>query len=190
MVINAALGFDSYLVMRHGPSPSDHVARRLGCYFCNDIVAPTDSLTDRTLDQMCTVTRPGVAPMAAAVAVELLVSLIQHPLGILAPAERASSVEDSAKDKSPLGLVPHQLRGMLSHWSTALVEGAAYDRCTACSFKIVDAYRKGGLAFMLRVFNETGFLESTTGLDKLYAEAEAVLDSVDWEEGSGSGADF
>ena len=42
VVINAALGFDSYLVMRHGPSPSDHVARRLGCYFCNDIVAPTD----------------------------------------------------------------------------------------------------------------------------------------------------
>lgn len=40
LVVNAALGFDSYLVMRHGvPSAT---GARLGCYFCNDIVAPTD----------------------------------------------------------------------------------------------------------------------------------------------------
>jgi ubiquitin-like modifier-activating enzyme ATG7 len=37
LVINAALGFDTYLVMRHGPTGGS-----LGCYFCNDIVAPTD----------------------------------------------------------------------------------------------------------------------------------------------------
>ncbi|WVF70102.1 E1-like protein-activating enzyme Gsa7p/Apg7p [Kwoniella sp. CBS 6097] len=81
VVINAALGFETYLVMRHGSISSDRSGLRLGCYFCNDVVAPADSMTDRTLDQMCTVTRPGVAPIAAATAVELLVSVLQHPMG-------------------------------------------------------------------------------------------------------------
>lgn len=36
IVMNAALGFDSFVVMRHGvPSEAG-----LGCYFCNDVVAP------------------------------------------------------------------------------------------------------------------------------------------------------
>lgn len=49
VAINAALGFDTYLVMRHGASPllesqsnSDEGQSRLGCYFCNDVVAPLD----------------------------------------------------------------------------------------------------------------------------------------------------
>lgn len=42
LVINAALGFDSYLVMRHGVGASESHPKRLGCYFCNDIVAPAD----------------------------------------------------------------------------------------------------------------------------------------------------
>lgn len=122
IAINAALGFDSYMVMRHGAGPnslSDDMQnldinktgrQRLGCYFCNDVVAPQDvivlgldfvlcylklllvvnlffcfyilqSMTDRTLDQQCTVTRPGLAPIAGALAVELLVGVLQHPLG-------------------------------------------------------------------------------------------------------------
>ena len=41
IVMNAALGFDSYLVMRHGGPPSS-ATKRLGCYYCNDVVAPMD----------------------------------------------------------------------------------------------------------------------------------------------------
>lgn len=47
IVMNAALGFDSFVVMRHGAEPEDVKAddtehRTLGCYFCNDVVAPVD----------------------------------------------------------------------------------------------------------------------------------------------------
>lgn len=55
IAITAALGFDSYLVMRHGAGPMptapgpcgtatdvESTGPRLGCYFCNDVVAPID----------------------------------------------------------------------------------------------------------------------------------------------------
>ena len=49
-----ALGFDSFMVLRHGKSvtaydPQVH-GERLSCYFCNDIAAPGNSMKDRTLD--------------------------------------------------------------------------------------------------------------------------------------------
>jgi ubiquitin-like modifier-activating enzyme ATG7 len=44
IVLNAALGFDTFLVMRHGvrESATRPGASQLGCYYCNDIVAPAD----------------------------------------------------------------------------------------------------------------------------------------------------
>jgi ubiquitin-like modifier-activating enzyme ATG7 len=52
--LTIALGFETFLVMRHGLSTFTHKNEihgdRLGCYFCNDVVAPRDSISDRTLD--------------------------------------------------------------------------------------------------------------------------------------------
>lgn len=42
IVMNAALGFDTYVVMRHGPEAKDEGDKTLGCYFCNDVVTPGD----------------------------------------------------------------------------------------------------------------------------------------------------
>ncbi|CAO1630592.1 unnamed protein product [Parajaminaea phylloscopi] len=238
-VVNAALGFDSYLVMRHGagpqerrddpqsqnehenaepeltnshssenPSTSPYTPARLGCYFCNDVVAPTDSLTDRTLDQMCTVTRPGLAAIAGASAVELLVSLLHHKDGKRAPApvpagradrlggDDAATATDSSHHQSgsPLGSLPHQIRGFLSSYSNKLVTGAAFDKCTACSERVVEAYRSQGWDMLRRALGDDppdaaevqaglaagekryGYLERLTGLDELYRQTEKMLE--------------
>ena len=42
IVMNAALGFDTFVVMRHGLEDQQHPEKELGCYFCNDVVAPAD----------------------------------------------------------------------------------------------------------------------------------------------------
>ena len=42
IVMNAALGFDTYVVMRHGATPKDGSEDTLGCYFCNDVVVAAD----------------------------------------------------------------------------------------------------------------------------------------------------
>lgn len=168
--INAALGLDSFLVVRHGGTPATSVgggleagtggagppadvpqsavpaaeelkppgldaadgagattveptatARcRLGCYFCTDVVAPENSSLNRTLDQQCTVTRPGLAPMAAATAVELTVGLLHHPLRQRASADDSAgrakglgaaqaAASAAAQGGHPLGALPHQV---------------------------------------------------------------------------------
>ena len=42
IVMNAALGFDSFVVMRHGTANYADPMSELGCYFCNDVVAPVN----------------------------------------------------------------------------------------------------------------------------------------------------
>uniref|UniRef100_A0A2K5E9X6 Ubiquitin-like modifier-activating enzyme ATG7 n=1 Tax=Aotus nancymaae TaxID=37293 RepID=A0A2K5E9X6_AOTNA len=117
LVINAALGFDTFVVMRHGLKkpkqqgagdlcPNHPMASadllgsslfanipgyKLGCYFCNDVVAPGDPPTS-------------------------------------------------------LGLVPHQIRGFLSRFDNVLPVSLAFDKCTACSSK-VSHFALEGLVF-------------------------------------------
>uniref|UniRef100_A0A9J7ZHY3 Ubiquitin-like modifier-activating enzyme ATG7 n=1 Tax=Cyprinus carpio carpio TaxID=630221 RepID=A0A9J7ZHY3_CYPCA len=196
LIVNAALGFDTFVVMRHGlkkpkesqseeSSPmsassssssslfSNIPGHRLGCYFCNDVVAPGDSTRDRTLDQQCTVSRPGLAMIAGALAVELMISVLQHP-------EEGYAVASSSDDRmneppTSLGLVPHQIRGFLSRFDNVLPASLAFDKCTACSPIVLDNYEREGFQFLAKVFNSShSFLEDLTGLTLLHQETQAA----------------
>jgi len=179
IVMNAALGFDTFVVMRHGVKIVEKPDSELGCYFCNDVVAPADSVKDQTLDQQCTVTRPGIAAIASALLVELLVSILQHPSGPAAPAP-VSSTED--RGDHPLGLVPHQIRGFLSSFSNMSIMGRSYDCCSACSDRIVETYDTQGWEFVERALNEPGYVEELSGLKEVQRTAEAAAADIEWSE--------
>ena len=257
-LINAALGFDSYLVMRHGGGTAGAVKKknarenagsgfgfgdedpqrgdaedarllssRLGCYFCNDVMAPGDSTRDRTLDQQCTVTRPGLAPIAGALAAEMLVAL-RHWRGDEAgvKTEEATRRSDAPKRRpgappahvgaprageappTPLGIVPHQIRGHVSTYAQSLFAAPAFDKCTACSETVVRAFRgrnpkpeaeettedenetarekNARDAFLLAAFADPTFLEDATGLTEVHRAA----DDAEWLGGDTDGDDF
>jgi len=159
------------------------------------VVAPGNSTTDRTLDQQCTVTRPGVSYIAAALAVELMISTLQHPKQALAPAPIIQNMhlDDNEKLKieaeSMLGaIVPHSIRGSLHSLTQFLPTTRAFNHCTACSPKILQAYEEKGFEFVKEVANTDGsaYLEKIAGLDNLMSgidmddiEADFDLESDD-----------
>lgn len=106
-------------------------------------------------------TRPGIAAIASGLLVEIFVSMLQHPHGILAPAP-LSHTED--RGLNPLGLVPHQIRGFLSSFQNILIKGMSYDCCSACSENVINAYKSEGWSFVKRALDEQGFVEEVSGL--------------------------
>jgi ubiquitin-like modifier-activating enzyme ATG7 len=192
VLINAALGLDSWLVMRHGGGECANL-QRLGCYFCNDVVAPENSTRNRTLDQQCTVTRPGLAPIASSMAVEMLVSLLHHPGRLSAPAAASGTSQFSPtvpqdSQSSPLGVIPHQIRGSLVSYSMMTPSVPAFKHCTACAASILDAYKKDGVEFVFQTCQaaDSSFLDNISGLTLFRAHAAEMIaqmdEAVDWGE--------
>ncbi|XP_068081383.1 ubiquitin-like modifier-activating enzyme ATG7 isoform X2 [Anabrus simplex] len=185
LTICAALGFDTFLVMRHGVSSESDASvndrcipgNQLGCYYCSDVIAPGNSLSDRTLDQQCTVTRPGLSAIASGFAVELLVSVLQHPLGAQAPADNSNTSDQ----ESLLGRVPHSIRGHLSQFELITPASPKFTNCIACSKKVIDEYQQNGCEFLMKVFNCPDYLKDVSGLSQLCKETENV-EVFDWSD--------
>jgi ubiquitin-like modifier-activating enzyme ATG7 len=232
LLLNTALGFDTFMVMRHGaqPLPSDthpptpphthtqapppppKIEERIGCYFCNDVVAPEDSTKDRTLDQQCTVTRPGLAPMASALAVELMVALLHHPQRHRAPADCPEEDRKGGSNNGggghggggppglgqrfdddvdrPLGILPQQIRGFLAHFTTILPVTRAFKHCTGCAPAVVEGYKERGYDLVRQACNDHVFLEELTGLAQMRREADEMemlwVDEEEEEEEGGA----
>lgn len=196
IVLNAALGFDTYVVMRHGPTPADGQGETLGCYFCNDVVVAADSMKDQTLDQQCTVTRPGVAAIASALLVELFASILQHPQKHHAPAPVPTSTAANpglSYDRDPpdhaLGIVPHQIRGFLHTFQNMIIRGQSYPHCSACSKQVIAAYKVGGWAFVKKALEDRNFIAELSGLAEVQRKAEAAAAEVEWSEEEGDEGD-
>lgn len=179
LVINVALGFDTFVVMRHGVAdPAEEDARpQLGCYFCNDVVAPVDSMSGQTLDQMCTVTRPGIAMISSGMAVEMFASIQQHPLRGRAPAWKPDSTEQEDSN-AVLSRLPHQLRGFLDRFDVMKIWGPAYSSCAACSEPIVGAWKQDGWKFVSRVLEDSSIIPELCGLSELERKTQEI--AVDW----------
>ncbi|VDP10823.1 unnamed protein product [Heligmosomoides polygyrus] len=202
MAFSVALGFDNYVVIRHGvrsdpaevQSTSDTTSVRegtvipyaeLACYFCSDVTAPGNSSTDRTLDQQCTVSRAGLSMIASGVAVELLSSVLQYPDPLKTPA----NIGEPDDSSSLLGATPHQIRGYLSRFSQMTPCVRRFDKCVACGNTVAEEYASRGAEFVkevvaqlltyqqtsgLGVMNCPSYLEMLTGLDKLQASIDDV----------------
>ncbi|KRY69080.1 putative ATP-dependent RNA helicase DHX35 -like protein, partial [Trichinella pseudospiralis] len=192
IAITVALGFDSYLILRHGfgcgkksaagdldvqstlqsaESSTSASGTNLACYFCCDVTAPGNSTRDRTLDQQCTVTRPGVSMIASGLACELVTSLIQHPLQGQAPVEKP----DSGANRSCLGVIPHQIRGYVNRFDQWNLTVERFSSCIACSEPVIDQYKRDGFRFVADVCNDPTLLEAITGLDRLKNDAKDML---------------
>lgn len=91
---------------------------------------------------------------------------------------------------SPLGLVPHQLRGFLSQFSQLRITGQAYALCTGCSPAVVGAYEREGWAMLAQAFEEAKFLERLTGLDEMVREGERAMEAMLEGEGESGEDDF
>ena len=146
LVITAAIGFDSYLVMRHGNNEN-----KLGCYFCTDISTPGDTSGNRTLDQQCTISRPGVSMICSGLACELAMSCCNNALN------RGDKDND----------IPHQLRGNLINYEMQQFNFIYNTNCVACSDNIVKRYKEDREGFALGVMNDPYFIEKTCGIHEL-----------------------
>eukprot|EP00347_Sterkiella_histriomuscorum_P010372 403376553 len=178
-----ALGFETFLVMRHGLSQETHNpvihGERLGCYFCNDIVAPRNSVADRTLDQQCTVSRPALCCISSALGVELLTSMLNHPL------KNGAIARENAHecDRSELGIIPQQIRGDLSSFGMNIMHGQAFDKCIGCSSKVLQAFKEDGKAFVLKACNDPDYLEELTGITAMFSNMKVEdIECFDFDE--------
>lgn len=130
-VMNIALGYETLVIQ--------WITEDNGCYFCADPVGPRDTMSSRTIDEKCTITRPGISSIASAVAVELFVDTIRDA-------------------------VHHdQLRFSLNDMTFINPQLHKNDQCCCCSIEMISEILDKGYRFVEEVRCDPGILEDITG---------------------------
>ena len=75
---------------------------------------------------------------------------------------------------SPLGVVPHSIRGFLHRHQQVLPATEAFFNCTACSPLVIQRYAEKGYAFLAEVFNNADVLEQVSGLADLHKDIASI----------------
>jgi ubiquitin-like modifier-activating enzyme ATG7 len=165
IVITAAIGFDSFLVVRHGQNSLGK--DQIGCYFCNDVVSPVDTSTNRTLDQQCTISRPGISSICGGFASEIAISLLQE----------YNSIGE---------FIPQCIRGNLTDYNFLCIQQPAFKKynfinilfsCVACSEYVQTEFKNNKNEFLIKVMNDPYYIENICGVEKLMQEIN--LDQVE-----------
>lgn len=115
-------------------------------------------------------------------------ALLHHPQKHLAPAytpprtsNNGNGSYHSERTESTFGVLPHQIRGFLTHFGTVLPKTCAFHQCTACSPKIIHEYEEHGFDFLTRVCASPAVLEQVTGLDQLRQQVDDIDFDIDLE---------
>ena len=110
-------------------------------------------MRDRTLDQQCTVTRPGLSFVSSAYASELLVNYIHmKPEDVLGPD--ADYVEETS-----MGKLPQHIRGNVGGFDTQVMFSTAFDHCLGCGRNVVTEYLENFEEFMVGALSNPDYLQ-------------------------------
>ena len=184
LLFSIGIGYESFVIVRHGNfSPEFHkiitdpqldikdetneltkqlnelkLKNDVGCFFCSDFLPPTDTMSNRTLDQQCTVSRPGISMISCGVAIELAVNSLH---------------------KESIGETPHFIRGVIGHeFNIGSYESSRYGNCVACSDFVIREFISDRKGFLLNVLNDPDVLNTYTK----FSEQMEGMEEEDYEE--------
>ncbi|KAK8805375.1 hypothetical protein WA158_002031 [Blastocystis sp. Blastoise] len=184
---------DTIISLPLPPPSSPHSA----CYFCSDVVVPRDSSQYLSMDQSCTITRPGLASIAAGIGVELYISSI-HEINTLPKqvekqkssdrtinnennisSSTLSNEEENSIKQGYLGNIPDSIRFFLSSYSLCPQQSSSYSHCSACSESIQQDLYNNRINSIQCILCEDGYVESVVGLDSLKKKMDTLFSIPD-----------
>jgi len=70
-----------------------------------------------------------------------------------------------------------------------IISGKSYDCCSACSSKVIEAYKQEGWEFVKKALSEKDYVAELSGLADVQRAAEAAANDLDWSTDEGATAE-